>query len=343
MLLCMSLRVLYVLYGTLITICLVVRLIAGDVAGWVSLFSSIVPTVLFPALPILAWAAVKRRIIALLWSVAVIGLLAIWYGSRFAPTTILTEADSVTCIKVLSHNIGQDLSNYEYVTKMIRESGADVVLLQEVTDDFIRYSWPQLADIYPFQAHGPLLSRKLVGMGILSRHSLRNVHNFRLDAEGIVFQQRAEVAWNRATIVIYNIHTTFPWVYWRTRSTLPSVSLPAYEDLVRRREIQSLVRLVSHEVQPVVLAGDFNLSDFSGDYQLLTEYAVDSYSERGYGFGFTWPANRTPSVNIPIHIPLIRIDYVFHSQSLQGVSAIVLPPTGSDHRPLLAEMTTLPP
>lgn len=333
-----TLFVLNMLYGILITVVIAIRLAFGDISGWVSLFSSLVPASCVLVLPCFVWSAVKRHVFGLLSSATAVVTLVCWYGPRFMPKNIPSSAHLGVKIKVLSHNVGQDLPDYDHITRVIRESGADVVLLQEVTNDFIQRHWPQLQTTYPFQVHGPLLSQKMVGMGVLSRYPLHNPENFKLDQQGLVFQQRVEIELDHTSIAVYNIHTTFPWLYWRTSTVLPAASIPSYEDLVRRREIQGLALLLSREARPFIVAGDFNLSDFSGDYQSLASYAVDSYAECGYGFGFTWPANRTPSVNIPVHVPLVRLDYVFHARSLRGVSASVLPATGSDHRPLLAEL-----
>jgi endonuclease/exonuclease/phosphatase (EEP) superfamily protein YafD len=56
------------------------------------------------------------------------------------------------------------------------------------------------------------------------------------------------------------------------------------------------------------------------------------------GLGFTWPANRTPAVNIPIHRPLVQIDYVFYSGQWQPKYAQTLEKTGSDHLPLFTSL-----
>ena len=90
-----------------------------------------------------------------------------------------------------------------------------------------------------------------------------------------------------------------------------------------------------------MLAGDFNLSDLSDDYQTLSTKLVDSYNRSWYGFGFGWPSNRTPSVNIPSATPIVRIDYVFHSKDFQSTSAQVLDKTGSDHRPMLVKLESI--
>ena len=97
---------------------------------------------------------------------------------------------------------------------------------------------------------------------------------------------------------------------------------------------------LKNENGPWVLAGDFNLSDLSDDYQTLSTKLVDSYNRSWYGFGFGWPSNRTPSVNIPA-TPIVRIDYVFHSKDFQSTSAQVLDKTGSDHRPMLVKLESI--
>jgi endonuclease/exonuclease/phosphatase (EEP) superfamily protein YafD len=39
-----------------------------------------------------------------------------------------------------------------------------------------------------------------------------------------------------------------------------------------------------------------------------------------------------------LHLPLVRIDYVFHSADLRAISARVGPSTGSEHLPVVADL-----
>jgi vancomycin resistance protein VanJ len=207
-----------------------------------------------------------------------------------------------------------------------------------VTGDFIKERWPHIKAQYPYHVNGPLLGEKAVGMGILSKYPIIDVTNFKLDQDGIVFQQRAEVNLLGKSIAVYNIHTTFPWIRVERDPWLSRIPWPVYDDKTRRKEIANLLLRLREEKIPFVLAGDFNLADFSEDYEELAAVLGDAYRSAGSGLGFTWPANRTPSVNIPIHRPLVRIDYIFYSNEWRAKYARTLDKTGSDHLPLFTSL-----
>ena len=87
------------------------------------------------------------------------------------------------------------------------------------------------------------------------------------------------------------------------------------------------------DLDVVLIAGDFNITDQSADYQRITVVYDDSYKQVGYGMGTTFPAH------IPFLPSLLRIDYVFHSEDFTPLQADVLYSSGgSDHRPLVVEL-----
>ena len=94
--------------------------------------------------------------------------------------------------------------------------------------------------------------------------------------------------------------------------------------------------------RPVILAGDFNTSEFSDAYRCMAQRLRDSYREVGRGTGHTWPAQQTKHIQsrwLELLAPVTRIDYVFHSHHWDAVEARVLKmDTGSDHRPIVATL-----
>jgi len=244
-------------------------------------------------------------------------------------------------LTVLSHNTGQNLPGYENRYRLIADIDADIVLLQEITEEFIQSYGSVLTVKYPYAAIGPGQEdrNQKVGMGILSKYPIIDVSDFKLVEDGLVFQQRVVIDYKGSNIAVYNIHTTFPWLYLRNNSTFNHIRIPVYDDITRRDEINALQNLIKNEQLPVILGGDFNFGDQSDDYRKLRNAGlVDAYRNVGYGFGFTWPVNRTPSVNIKPALPFIRVDYIFHSPSFHPIAAKVIHETGSDHRPIWAEL-----
>jgi endonuclease/exonuclease/phosphatase (EEP) superfamily protein YafD len=78
-----------------------------------------------------------------------------------------------------------------------------------------------------------------------------------------------------------------------------------------------------------LIVGDFNTSDRNYLYRRLRSRYGDSFRDAGAGPGFTYVRKR---------LPLIRIDYVFHSHGWATVSAKTGVMPGSDHRYLSATL-----
>jgi endonuclease/exonuclease/phosphatase family metal-dependent hydrolase len=111
-----------------------------------------------------------------------------------------------------------------------------------------------------------------------------------------------------------------------------------YDESVRDGEIAALVARLEKEERPFVVAGDFNLCDRSAGYRVLEAVAEDSFHAAGDGFGTTWPVGQVRG--LPEWMPpALRIDYVWHAASFETRAARVGPPLGSDHRPVVVDLS----
>jgi endonuclease/exonuclease/phosphatase (EEP) superfamily protein YafD len=82
-----------------------------------------------------------------------------------------------------------------------------------------------------------------------------------------------------------------------------------------------------------VIAGDFNMPTDSDIYQLYWSSYTNAFSAAGLGFGYTkftrWHG--------------IRIDHILAGPGWRCRRSWVGPDVGSDHRPVLAELTWVGP
>ena len=89
--------------------------------------------------------------------------------------------------------------------------------------------------------------------------------------------------------------------------------------------------LVANEVRasqyPVVLCGDFNDVPYSFVYNTLLGSMVDGFRECGSGWSATYRGKKAA-----------RIDYIFHDESLQGLSYYKTELTYSDHYPVFMKL-----
>ena len=96
--------------------------------------------------------------------------------------------------------------------------------------------------------------------------------------------------------------------------------------LVRRHQVEAIVRDARSSPVPVVVAGDTNLPGQSRLVEPLTDSFRDAFAVAGRGFGYTFPARR----------PWMRIDRVLVQEPLEVAAVEVRGDTASDHRAVRA-------
>jgi endonuclease/exonuclease/phosphatase (EEP) superfamily protein YafD len=102
-----------------------------------------------------------------------------------------------------------------------------------------------------------------------------------------------------------------------------------------------VTELLDRHVRPVtgsqLVTGDFNQTEWSRPYAMLADLLRDSFKEAGRGFGHTFPSAIEVSGR-EVSLPLVRIDYVFHTPDLAALGARLAPNGGSDHVPVVADL-----
>jgi endonuclease/exonuclease/phosphatase family metal-dependent hydrolase len=143
---------------------------------------------------------------------------------------------------------------------------------------------------------------------------------------------------------VYNIHLA--WPVSKPRLPLPFENLYlrvalGYDDSARNQQITYLIEHLQNEPYPYIVAGDFNTSASSATYQRLATVMHDSFREAGSGLGESWPVSA--SRGLPALVPpLIRIDYIWHSDHFRAITAQRGPRLTSDHLPVQATLELLP-
>jgi len=131
---------------------------------------------------------------------------------------------------------------------------------------------------------------------------------------------RVEVQRPGAPFVLYAVHLANP---------LHEVSFAEHAEMVRR-----LLAAAGRESLPVVLAGDFNMSDRTTSYRALDGAFRDAM--RASFAGSTYDHG-------PWALLELRIDHVFTSRSICAASPSVFGVPGSDHDGLDVELGDCPP
>jgi endonuclease/exonuclease/phosphatase family metal-dependent hydrolase len=211
--------------------------------------------------------------------------------------------------------------------------------LEEVTPTFATEHLPKLANLYPYQA----VQRDSTRPGdtyVLSRYPIVSAETVALGIAGFPEPQRVVIDVDGQHIAIYAVHMAWPLADDAIEASGLNYYVQlmlAFDDRVRNQQIDKLITHLKHEPLPYIVAGDFNMSDFSATYGKLAAVMHDSFIEGGQGLGGSWPV--TTHNNMPKWLPpLIRIDYIWHSDGLRTIRAWQGEETGSDHLPLLADL-----
>lgn len=92
-------------------------------------------------------------------------------------------------------------------------------------------------------------------------------------------------------------------------------------------------RLVANEVAmsdvPCIVCGDFNDVPYSYTYNTMLGNLVDGFKECGSGFMYTFREPKKP----------FRIDYIFHDESMEGITYYTKEITYSDHLPVFMKLS----
>jgi endonuclease/exonuclease/phosphatase family metal-dependent hydrolase len=240
-------------------------------------------------------------------------------------------------VSVLVYNIhaGKDAGgagNLPRVAELVRSTGADLVLLQEV-DRNTRRSGP---------ADQPAILARLTGYSVAFGRTI----GFQGGDYGVALLSR----WPIRTDTLIPLTVTAPpgrTVEGREQRgvLLAEVDAPggpvavlnthldaSGEDLWRAQEIATVLRVAEKARErgmPLLIGGDLNARPQSAIHEDLRAAGFrDAWPECGEGDGFTFP----------VATPDRRIDYLYLTGAARCLSARVLPGDASDHRALLVRL-----
>ncbi len=319
------------LYAAALNLFLVVRLLTGYRWWPVALFSNFLHVALLPSFLLLPVLLLKRY-----WlGAAMLGfnvLAFCWlFGVLFLPNQINACAGSDRCptVTVMTLNLGSDLAEAapERIHEVVAESGADVVAFQEVNASQAAMIQDDLSQAYSYQViYAP--GEGTLGIALISRYPVVEAEPFYLSVSWLPYQDVTLDVEGRQVAVV-NVHPPPPGISLNPRHMYFSRSLGDMAGLAE----------MTGGGGPTILLGDFNVTDQSEDYAILASSNLsDSYREAGYGFGLSYPANKLYGYTNTRSIPLVRIDYIWHTDHLAASRAWVGSDVGSDHLPVLAEL-----
>jgi endonuclease/exonuclease/phosphatase family metal-dependent hydrolase len=280
-----------------------------------------------------------------------LAIAALAFGMRFAPRRKGRPATpGAPCFSVMSWNILFGNPQTGALLSFLATEPADVIALQELTPDLVerisgnealQWCFPhQIAWEYGIGA----------GMGLLSRYPILE--------QGML--TRPPVLWARLdlgdgrTVVLVSAHPTFfptrmvkkergeqPWLIAILRRFV-DVRFFSYDPDYRDdgiKRVRALVEPMLRQGEPLLLVGDFNVTERERAYGELTAGLQDVFVAVGSGSGHTW----RPEWLARLPLPLLRIDYMLSSPKIRPLHMWVdCTPRGSDHCAIHGEFELSP-
>lgn len=247
------------------------------------------------------------------WAAAALvpaGLLLIAVWPQWSPAASSPKTGA-TAIRVYSANLWVRNTDLDAIRRSIREADADVVMLIELGDATAPHL-DTLIGAYPHRIAGPRMDRQ--------NGAVRSVIASRYPLTALARPAGVEAVGARALtplgpVNFISIHLTRPW--------------PFEESWGQISQTMALDQMVEALTDPVVVAGDFNSVSTA---RIGRQVRQDIGLRPAPGFPGTWP------VGLPSLLG-ITIDQVYASPDLAFASRKLGRPTGSDHRPVVTEIT----
>jgi endonuclease/exonuclease/phosphatase (EEP) superfamily protein YafD len=260
---------------------------------------------------------------------AALALFLALFGARFLPRP--ASPVSGAPIRVMTFNQLFTNQRSSDIIHQIRAQNADVVGLQEFSEQTAEAIKTELTSEYPYQFLEPGNQN---GLGLISRYPFLTKG---VDESG--HGQRVTIELAGQTVTIISLHLQAPRIdAHRSRKLFSLPVITGYDASAPNREIDRLLAGIQKIDGPLIIMGDFNTSDREPHYAKLDAVLHDAFRETNWGLGFTFPNHkRYGPVTFPF--PLIRIDYVWSKGgALPAAAHVECNNTGADHCFLVADL-----
>jgi len=182
------------------------------------------------------------------------------------------------------------------------------------------------------------------GLAIFSKYPILHTQKLSFPNSNVNFCQSCDVLIGKDTIRIMNLHLesvkfgkedyNFVSEITATSATNDKIkkgSLAIFGKMKnayikRAVQIETVAEFIRNSPYPVIFTGDFNDTPVSYSYRQVANELDDTFVDAGKGLGQTHAQM----------LPMLRIDYIFHSKKLQTIDHKTINKDYSDHFPIVA-------
>ena len=251
---------------------------------------------------------------------------------RFAPRPLWASAQGRAAalpLTVMTWNVYAGNPQPDEVRRLLRTKPADIVALQEVNWRWI-VGDAALDRVYPYRS--PIAQSSRLATIVLSSYPIvavspRDVLRSGDDGAQALWVQLDLGRGRRLTVV--SAHPSRPYLSVR-HCARPLCFDPATRD-TQIAQIRSLIAPFLERGDPLLLLGDFNVTEREPAYRELTAGLQDAHARVGAGPGHTW-GPRTLHLLPGLELPLLRIDYLLSGPNVTPLGTTTdCSRRGSDH------------
>ena len=280
--------------------------------------------ILFAALRTRKAAAPISADKAPLFGAIALALVPLVYWAVLGPPPV-AESPAGLPVRVMTYNLhsaynSQGRQDLEAIARVIEESGADVVALQEVSRGWLIDGSTDMAG---------WLSRRL-GMPILFRGTTDPVWGNALLSRYPVVNH----GWGPLPLAGTLLARGYLWAQFEVGMDGPFLVIATHlhhieaEHEPRLAQVPVLLDFWNGSPLSLIL-GDMNSLPGFPEMDLIAQAGfIDSWAEAGLGEGLSWPAAD----------PFERIDWIWHTPDLAALEAETIDSTASDHRPVVVTL-----
>lgn len=296
------------------------------------------------AVMLLYWLIRRRWFFALI-PVVTIACCIPYIGTIFQFGSVDKDAEKQKGLKIASYNVamfGRETTGFKALDILaeMRRQKVDVLCVQEYNETSgDRKNSEAYKEYFPYMEVGRS------DMVIFSRYPIRE-HKTMLFDETNNSAQWADIDVNGKQIRIFNVHLQTTGINRTLRQAAKfqaqegiEVSSDRLLDVIYGNYMMGMMFRVGQAVtvanekrmsdKPCILCGDFNDIPYSFVYNTMLGDMVDGFKECGSGgFMYTMRDKKKP----------VRIDYIFHDESLKGLTYYRGELSNSDHYPVFMKI-----
>jgi len=215
-------------------------------------------------------------------------------------------------LRVVTLNVWGRNKQYERVFDFLRQTEADIVVLEEIYPAWVPQMKALEAD-WPY--HTEMYREARYGMAIFSRWPLElGRSEFLRDGVPVI---TARVRVGETPLAICGVHLSRP--------------LSRIGSLRQAHQLADLPRVLKDKPQKQIVLGDFNSTSWNPRFVDCLTRAELVDTRLGSGVHASWPSVLPAALRIPI-------DHCLVSKNIRVVRHEIGPPVGSDHLPVIVDL-----